>query len=246
MIIDALVPQPEQPLQHHRRRELGGTAEATAHLVELPLQLGAGLVQARDGDLAGQPRGVPLSQLTADVVGAGQHLVATVPPGGGDGVQHLAERGHAVPGTGREVGARVERATVRGEEHTHRPTTLAGQRLGRGHEHRVDVRPLLPVHLDRDEVGVQLVGPGRILERLVRHHVTPVAGRVPHRQEHRYVSAFRLRERLVAPRPPVHRVVGVLAQIGAGRVGQAVGHAVQPTTCSSRERTVPDRPSLDR
>ncbi len=64
MIIDVVVTQPEQPLQHHRRRELGGAAEAAAHLVELPLQLGPGLVQARDGHLAGQPRCVPPAELT--------------------------------------------------------------------------------------------------------------------------------------------------------------------------------------
>ena len=228
MIIDASSPSRSRPSSTIDGGNLGAPPKPAAHLVELPLQLGTGLVQARDGDLAGQPRGVPPSELAGDAVGAGQHLVAPVPPGGGDGVQHLAERGQPVSGAGREVGAGVERATVRGEEHAHRPTTLAGQRLGGGHEHRVDVRPLLPVHLDRDEVGVQLGGPARILERLVRHHVTPVAGRVPHRQEHRYVAALRLRERLVAPRPPVHRVVRVLAQVGAGRVGEAVGHAVQP------------------
>ena len=55
----------------------------------------------------------------------------------------------------REVGAAVERRTVRGHEHGHRPAALAGHGLGRGHVHRVHVGPFLPVHLDGHEVVVQ-------------------------------------------------------------------------------------------
>src|SRR3569623_1378778 len=59
---------------------------------------------------------------------------------------------------------------------------------------------------------------------LVRHDVAPVASRVPDAEEDRDVTTPRLGERLLAPRPPVHRVVLVLQQVGAGRVRQAVDH----------------------
>src|SRR6266511_1102419 len=88
----------------------------------------------------------------------------------------------------------------------------------------VDVRALLAVHLDADEPLVHQRRGLLILERLVRHHVAPVAGGVPHGQQHRHVAPPRLLERPGGPRPPVDRVVGVLEQVGRGGVGQPVRH----------------------
>src|SRR5262249_29152682 len=62
-------------------------------------------------------------------------------------------------------------------------------------------------------------------ERLVLHHVTPVTRAVSDRDEQRPVLALRSRERLVAPGMPVHRVVHVLAEIGARLGGEPVGGA---------------------
>ena len=53
------------------------------------------------------------------------------------------------------------------------------------------------------------------LERLVRHDVAPVARAVADRDEERLVLGPRALERLVAPRVPVHRVVGVLEEVRA-------------------------------
>ena len=64
-----------------------------------------------------------------------------------------------------------------------------------------------------------------VLERLVRHHVAPVARRVPDRQQDRLVLGAGPGERLLAPRVPVDRVVGVLAQVRAGLVGESVHSA---------------------
>ena len=61
-----------------------------------------------------------------------------------------------------------------------------------------------------------------ILERLALHHVTPVAGGVADRQQQRLVLGAGPGERLLAPRIPVDRVVGVLEQVRAGLVGEAV------------------------
>lgn len=47
---------------------------------------------------------------------------------------------------------------------------------------------------------------------------------VPQTQQHRRPTPCRLRKRLRPPGPPVHRIVGVLQQVGRGRVSQAVHH----------------------
>ena len=95
----------------------------------------------------------------------------------------------------------------------------------RVHVDRVDVGPLLAIDLDVHEVLVHERRRLGVLERLVLHHVAPVAGRVADREQDRLVLRPRPRERLLAPRVPVDRVVGVLEQVRAGLAGEAVHEA---------------------
>ena len=125
-----------------------------------------------------------------------------------------ANAGRAVRLRGREVGAAEERAAVGREEHGHRPAALAGHGLDGLHVDGVDVGPLLAVDLDVDEQLVHHRGGVLVLERLVGHDVAPVAGRVADREQDGLVLGAGPGERLVAPRVPVDRVVGVLAQVG--------------------------------
>jgi hypothetical protein len=134
----------------------------------------------------------------------------------------LREGDHAAATRAREVRPPEERPAVRGEEHGHRPAALPGQRLDGLHVDLVDVGPLLAVDLDVDEELVHQRRDLGVLERLVRHDMAPVAGRIAHRQQHRLVVAAGGGEGIVAPRVPVDRVVGVLAEVRAGLVGQAV------------------------
>ena len=127
----------------------------------------------------------------------------------------------------RVVGAAEERPPVGSEEARHRPAALTGQRDGGVHVDRVEVGPLLAVDLDVHEAVVHRGGDLIVLERLVGHHVAPVARRVPDRQQDRHVTRSRLGQRLGRPLLPVHRVVGVLAQVGAGRLGQGVRRRAQ-------------------
>jgi len=99
---------------------------------------------------------------------------------------------------------------------------MAGERRGRLHVDGVDIRPLLPVDLDADEVGIHQRRDLAVLERLVRHDVAPVAGGVPDGQQDRDVPPARLSERLTRPLPPMHRVVGVLTQVGGGRRSEPI------------------------
>ncbi len=69
----------------------------------------------------------------------------------------------------------------------------------------------------------------------MRHDVAPVARRVADRQQHRPVLGARPGERLLAPRVPVHRVVGVLAQVEAGLAREAV----HPASIDGRFRRAP-------
>ena len=230
----------EQELQHHRRRELRRAAEPAAGRVVIAVERlhrrVRGLAEPRvqvaflTAQGAGGGRRV-LGQGGGDVLGLAGHVVALSAPGLRD-VQHQLPE--VIPG---EVGAAEERLLVRRHEHRHRPAALAGHGLGRGHVDRVHVGSLLPVHLDRDHVLVEYRRRLGVLERLVRHHVTPVAGGVAHREQDGDVPPGGLGEGLVAPRPPVHRVVRVLEQVGARRIAQPVHHAHSTEPAVQRSRT---------
>ena len=142
--------------------------------------------------------------------------------------EHVAKAGDSVPCLRREVGAGIERLALRSHEHRRRPAAASGHAHRRLHRDRVDVGPLLTVDLDVDEEVVHERGGGAVLERLVRHHVAPVARAVADRDEERLVLVARPFERLVSPLVPVDRVLGVLQEVRARRPGKTVHPASLP------------------
>ena len=94
--------------------------------------------------------------------------------------------------------------------------------MQRRHVDVIDVRAFLAVDLDVDEELVHHRRDAVVLETLVRHHVTPVARSVADREQDGLVAAFRRREGVGAPWPPVDRVVLVLQQIGTGLARKAI------------------------
>src|SRR5436189_267533 len=98
----------------------------------------------------------------------------------------------------------------------------AGGNIGAPPQPAHDVRPLLAVDLDADEVLVHQGGRLLVLERLVFHHVAPVAGGVPDREQNRLVLVARPPSRLLTPGVPVDRVVRVLQEVRARLGGQTV------------------------
>ncbi len=86
----------------------------------------------------------------------------------------------------------------------------------------IEIRALLAVDLDADELRVHLGGDLWVLEALVGHHVAPVAGGVADRQEDRLVLGARRGQRRLVPGLPMDRVGLVLKEIGAGRLAEAV------------------------
>ncbi len=75
-------------------------------------------------------------------------------------------------------------------------------------------------------------------KRLVRHHVAPVARGVADRQQHRPVLVARPVEGLVAPGVPVHRVLGVLAEVEA-RLARETIHPAEHRPGPSDGRPLP-------
>ena len=140
------------------------------------------------------------------------------------GQKELREARHVEARLRREVRASVERPPVRREEDGHRPAAVAGHGDDRLHVEPVHVRALLPVDLHRDEALVHELRRLLVLEGLVLHDVAPVAGRVADREQDRLVLRAGALERVIPPRVPVDGVVGVLEEVGAGLLGEPVGH----------------------
>ena len=155
-------------------------------------------------------------------VGLREDLVPLADPRLPQRLHDPAERRHAVALHGREVGPGVEGAAVGRAEDGHGPSTRARQRLGGRHVDGVEVGALLPVHLDGDEPLGQVGRRRRVLEALVGHHVAPVARGVADGEEDGLVLVTGPPQRLVSPGEPLHRVLGVLAEIRARLVGEAV------------------------
>ena len=103
--------------------------------------------------------------------------------------------GRPVARLGRPIGAAEHRLAVGREKHGERPAALLAERVQRAHVDVVDVRPLLAVDLDVDEQRVHEARRFRVLERLVRHHMAPVAGGVADREQDRTVAPLGLGER---------------------------------------------------
>ena len=135
-----------------------------------------------------------------------------------------------------KVGPCEERLPVGSEEDAHRPAAVLRQHLHGLHVDGVDVGPLLPVDLHRDETLVEDPGDVGRLERFLLHHVAPVTGGVTDAEEHWPIEAARFGERLVAPWAPVDGIVRVLQEVGRGFQREAVRplrRAIRPKVAGS-------------
>jgi hypothetical protein len=219
----------QEQLQRGRRRELRRRAEAAEGRLVVAGQVALRRVEQRRAQL-GVARGQPgrAAERADEPAGLGFEVAPPVPPRLGDRLQELPEARHPMPRLGREVRAGVEGPAVGRQEDRRRPATVAGRRHARVHRHRIDVRALLAVDLDVDEQVVHQRRRRGVGERLVLHHVTPVARAVPDGDQERPVRFAGERKRLVAPRVPVDGVLRVLEEVGARRSGEAVHDAVLP------------------
>ncbi len=233
---------PQAELQGHGLGELRRAAEPSPARVERAPEPPEGRHEDRLRErLRGGPEpGRPLDRL-GDLRALLLCLGTAVGPHVRDGRQDRPEGGEAVAGLGRVVGAGVERFALRGQEGGEGPSASAGHRLDGVHVDRVQVGAFLPIDLDRDEVPVHQRGGLDVLEAFALHDVAPVTGRVADREQDRLVLGAGPLERLLAPRVPVHGVLGVLEQIRARLVREAIhgsraslgrrSHVRTPTQC---------------
>ena len=230
----------QQQRDREARRELLAVADSSPGVVEERLVAREGRTQRRGLRLDRAVHRAPLDPLAHR---GGQRVRCQVEPRPvvdpqvGKLPKYVAERGPAAAGRWREVGPPVERVALGREPDVERPATPPGQLLHRRHVHPVDVGSNLAVDLDRDEVLVQEPRGRHVVEGLLLHHVAPMAGRVADADEHRAAEPLRGFERLVAPRIPVDRIVGVLLQVGTRLEEQAVAvgrRAVRPAVARAR------------
>ncbi len=216
----------EQRFEARGRRELRRAAEAAGLAVGAFEQSRRGVAQTvRTGRLRRDARGSP-RELRDDLGRALLDLGTLCRPGAAERVEHFAKRRQPVSRHRREVGAAVEGPAVGRAEHRERPAALTARAHHEVHVDAVEVGTLLAIDLHRHEALVQQRRRLLVLERLALHHVAPVTGAVADRDEQRLVFVARLRERRVAPRMPVHRVVHVLAEVGARLGGEAIGRTI--------------------
>ena len=75
----------------------------------------------------------------------------------------------------RKVSANVEWFLVRCQKYRQRPAASASRKLADPLVNVIEIRPLLPVDLDVNEMFVHYLGYFIVFKGLVRHHVAPVA-----------------------------------------------------------------------
>ena len=233
--VGGLAPCAQQEFDVGRMWKLRRAAEAAEPAVEVALQRRARRGERGAGEF-GAGRGGRRQQLAEHLhqcgplsldFGAVLRVVLR------HALQHVAERGHAVFRLPGEIGAPEERPVIaRREEHRERPAAAAlREHLVRGLVDAVEVGPFLSIHLHVDEALVHHGGRRGVFERLVRHHVAPVAGGIADREQDRPVFGPRPLERFRPPRVPVHGIVRVLQEVGA-RLGS------EPVALTRRVRRV--------
>ena len=151
------------------------------------------------------------------------NFFVTLFPGRRDAFEHLGESRLSVSIFRREISSAHERFQLGREPDAHRPAATAGRGLDERHVDAVHVRPLLAIDFDVHEFAVHDCRHFRALERLVRHDVAPVAGRITDREKDRLVLPTRFGECFLAPGKPVDRIVRVLKQVGRLLAREPVG-----------------------
>lgn len=85
--------------------------------------------------------------------------------------------------------------------------------MNRIHIDRIDVGMFFTIYFDAYEVLIHDFRGGDVLEDLALHDMTPMTSTVSNGNNYQLVLDFGLIPGLIAPRPPMDRVVRVLAQI---------------------------------
>ena len=123
----------------------------------------------------------------------------------------------------REVRAGEDRLLVRRQKHRHGPAAVSLVHGDGGlHVDLIEIRTFLTIHLDAHVIAIHERGDLLVLERFPLHDVTPMTSGIPDRQEQGLILILGQPERFLTPGIPIHRVVGMLQQVGACFVNETV------------------------
>ena len=123
-----------------------------------------------------------------------------------------------------EIGTTKKWSPVGQTKDIERPTARLLDHLYRFHVDLIHIRTLFAVHFHTDEVLIHQLGNIVTLKTLMRHHMTPVAGRIADRNQQWLTRGFGSGEGLFAPWIPIHWVVGMLFEIKAILLGESIWH----------------------
>ena len=213
----------EEKIERHRSRKFWRATESAFVRIVAPRDLLIGRVESRRVErrcvattrFRLRQRGNDLRPLLRD-------LFVILFPSSRDPFEHFAERRLPVSILRRKIGSANERFQFWRQPNTHRPTAAAGRGLDEGHVNAIDIRPLLAIDFDVYELAIHDRRHLLAFERLVRHDVAPVAGRIADGEKDRFVFAARLGKCFLAPRKPIDRIVRVLQKIRRFLVRQPV------------------------
>ena len=169
----------QQKLDHHGLGKLRCLAEPAPGAVEALLQImyrGREYAGVEYADSRARLRRLP--NMPNDLLSTLLHLVLLVLPCIRHAEQNLPEARHAVAGLLGEIGTAVEGPAFRCKKDRHRPPAVSCHRGDGTHINTVQIRSLLAVDLYVDEMLIHQQGRFIVFERLVGHHMAPVAGRV--------------------------------------------------------------------
>ena len=208
-------------------REFGRRAEAAVAHVEQARHLVGGAADEIGAHRAGLRLVQCLHDMRANRARVRHHAIALFAVRTRDFHQHPVK---SRPSIGiiirREVGAAEEHLAVRRQKGGEGPAALPAQRLHGPLVARVDIRTLVAIDLDADEIAVQDLGDLWILVRLAVHDMAPVAPDGADVEEDGLLLLARARERGVAPGQPVDGLVGGGFQVCRGFRRQEVSHAL--------------------
>ena len=159
------------------RGKFGGASKTAPHRVEPLPELAVGPVQQGPVRLPFLGGRFPAEQLRHPVAGLQKALAVSLPQPRRP-LQQLQQPQVAGNAPFRQVGPGKKRLLLRRHQDGEGPAAGAGEGLAGLHIHRVHIGPLLPVHLDADEIPVQRIGHLFIRKGLPGHHMAPVAGGV--------------------------------------------------------------------
>lgn len=126
---------------------------------------------------------------------------------------------------GWEVSAAKKGPSVRQTEAIERPTPVALDHLDRIHHQLVDLGAFFAVNFDTDEMLIHQIRDPGLFEGFTGHHVAPMAGRIPNRNEDGFILGAGGGECLRPPWSPVHGVIPVLVEVEGAFFAQEVRHA---------------------